>query len=249
MLNETTIRTEPVVLIWDAASKHDTDKQTGKITWGVTVAIRKDSPTYAEMKAAADKETLRQYPTGAPHGFKNWDKSDFDPAKYKETPADQYVHVRFGSKDFKATFNGTAQVTKEEFGRLAYAGALVSVIGRCWCYTKSPETANQTGLKWFFEGVQLVDGNAPRLSVAAGMSQSAVASAFGATQSVESAFSAPAPAAAAAPAPTPAAPAAPNPGIVPPVPTPKLAGIGQTVESMQAAGWTVEQMRAEGYVM
>lgn len=250
MLNETTVRTEPVILIWDAASKCDTDDQTGKISWGVTVAIRKDSTTYSEMKAAADKEIAKVYPTGAPHGFKTWAKDDFDPTKYKETPPDQYVHVRFTSKDFKPTFNGTQQVSKEEFGRLVYAGALVSVIGRCWCYTKSPQTANQTGLKWFFEGVQLVDGNAPRLSVASGMSQAAVASAFGAAQSAESAFSAPAPAAAAPVVPpTPAVPAAPNPGIVPPVPTPKLAAIGHTVESMQAAGWTVEQMRAEGYVM
>lgn len=252
MLNETTVRTEPVVLIWDAASKPDVDKKTGKTSWGVTVAIRKDSATYAEMKAAADKETLRVYPTGAPHGFNNWDDADFDPAKYSETPKDQYIHMKFKSNDFKATFNGATQVTKEDFGRLVYAGALVSVIGRCWCYTKSEQTQNQTGLKWFFEGVQLVDGSAPRLSVATGMSQSAVASAFGATQSVESAFSAPAPAAAATPVaqpPAPTAPAAPNPGIVPPVPTPKLAGINQTVESMQKAGWTVEQLRAEGYVM
>lgn len=255
MLNETTVRTEPVVLIWDAASKPDVDKKTGKTSWGVTVAIRKDSATYAEMKAAADKETARVYPTGAPHGFNAWDNADFDPTKYKETPPDQYVHVKFKSNDFKATFNGTTQVAKEEFGRLVYAGALVSVIGRCWCYTKSEQTQNQTGLKWFFEGVQLVDGNAPRLSVAAGMSQSAVASAFGATQSVESAFSAPAPAAQApAPAATPVpslppAPLAPNPGIVPPVPTDKLKALGHTVEALQAAGWTIEQMREQGYVI
>jgi hypothetical protein len=253
MLSETTVRTEPVILIWDAASKCDTDDKTGKITWGVTVAIRKDSTTYAEMKAAADKEISKVYPTGAPHGFKTWAKDDFDPTKYAETPPDQYVHVRFGSKDFKPTFNGTQQVGKEEFGRLAYAGALVSVIGRCWCYTKSEQTKNQTGLKWFFEGVQLVDGNAPRLSVAAGMSQSAVASAFGATQSVESAFSAPAAAtptvAAPVTPPTPVTPPAPNPGIVPPVPTPKLTATGHTVDSMQAAGWTLEQLKAEGYVM
>lgn len=248
MLNPTTVMTEPAVLIWDAASKHDADPQTGKITWGVTVAIRKDSTTYAEMKTAADAEIKRVYPTGAPHGFKQWDKSDFDPQKYPELSPAEYVFVRFSSKDAKGTYHNKGEIPREEFGRLVYPGCKVEVLGHCWCYTKSPETANQTGLKWFFDGVSTSDLTTPKLSVSKGMSQTQVAAAFGAAPSAAAAFTS-APAAAAAPAPTPAAPLAPNPGIVPPVPTPKLAGIGQTVESMQAAGWTVEQMRAEGYVM
>ena len=252
MLNETTVRTEPVILIWDAASKPDVDKKTQKVSWGVTVAIRKDSATYAEMKAAADKETARVYPTGAPHGFNNWDDADFDPGKYPETPKDLYIHMKFKSNDFKAAYNGATEVSKEEFGHLVYAGALVSVIGRCWCYTKSEQTQNQTGLKWFFEGVQLVDGNAPRLSVATGMSKQAVANAFGATPSAASTFaSTAAPAPAATPAVPPAAPTpvAPNPGIVPPVPTQKMIDAKQTVEAFEKAGWTVEQMRADGWVV
>lgn len=245
MLNDTTVKTEPVILIWDAASKSDVDDQTGRISWGVTVAIPKASQTYAEMKAAADKEIARVFPTGAPYGFKTWDK-DFNPQKYPELNPAEYVFVRFSSKDQKPTFNGTTAVSLEEFGRLAYPGAKVSAIGRCWAYTPAPETKNTAGLKWFFEGVQLNDLNAPRLSVSRGLGTNAVASAFGAEPSASAAFTQPP---AAAPAPTPAAPLAPNPGIVPPVPTPKLAGIGQTVESMQAAGWTAEQLRAEGYVV
>lgn len=249
MLNETTIRTEALPLIWDSASKQNVDKQTGKISWGVTVAIPKNSATYREMRAAADAAANKTYPTGLPFKFKDWEV-EFDPKKYPEFNPAEYVFARFSSKDPKVTFNGTQEVSKEEFGRLAYAGAKVAVVGRVWCYMAAEETANQTGLKWFYEGVQLVDATAPRLSISSGMSASEVASAFGAQPSAASAFtSAPA---AQAPAPVPSlppAPLAPNPGIVPPVPTDKLKALGHTVEALQAAGWTIEQMREQGYVI
>ena len=253
MLNENTVKTEPVILIWDAASKSDVDEKTGRISWGVTVAVHKGSQTYAEMKAAADKEIARVFPTGAPYGFKVWDK-DFNPQKYPELNPAEYVFVRFSSKDEKSTFNGTQAVSKDEFGRLAYPGCKVSVIGRCWAYTPAPETKNTSGLKWFFEGAQLNDLNAPRLSVSKGLGSNAVASAFGAEPSAAAAFTqppavAPAPAAAAPVPSLPPAPLAPNPGIVPPVPTDKLTALGHTVESMQAAGWSIEQMREQGYVI
>lgn len=253
MLNENTVKTEPVILIWDAASKSDVDDQTGRISWGVTVAVHKGSQTYAEMKAAADKEIARVFPTGAPFGFKVWDK-DFNPQKYPELNPAEYVFVRFSSKDEKSTFNGTQAVSKEEFGRLAYPGCKVSVIGRCWTYTPAPETKNTSGLKWFFEGVQLNDLNAPRLSVSKGLGSNAVASAFGAEPSAAAAFTQPPavaqPPAAAAPVPSlPPAPLAPNPGIVPPVPTDKLKALGHTVEAMQKQGWTIEQLREHGFVI
>lgn len=254
MLNENTVKTEQVVLIWDAASKSDVDEQTGRVSWGVTAAIHKQSTTYAELKAAADKEIKRVFPTGEPYGFKQWAK-DFNPQKYPELNPAEYVFVRFSSKDEKPTFNGTTAISKEEFGRLAYPGCKVSVIGRCWAYTPAPETKNTAGLKWFFEGVQINDLNAPRLSVSKGLGTNAVASAFGAEPSAAAAFSEPPPAAAPvaqpAPATPPAAPTpvAPNPGIVPPVPTAKMTAAGQTVESFIAAGWTVEQMRADGWVV
>ena len=254
MLNESTVKTEPVILIWDAASEHDVDEDTGRISWGATVAIRKDSATYAEMEAAANKETARVYPTGAPYGFKEWAKK-FNPQKYPELNPNDYVFVKFSDKDAKATYNGAQPISKEEFGRLAYPGCKVSVIGRCWAYTADAKTKNTTGLKWFFEGIQINDLNAPRLSVSKGLGTNAVASAFGAEPSAAAAFSEPPAAApvaqAAAPAVPPAAPTpvAPNPGIVPPVPTAKMTAAGQTVESFIAAGWTVEQMRADGWVV
>ena len=254
MLNENTVKTKQIVLIWDAASKSDVDEQTGRISWGVTAAIHKQSTTYAELKAAADKEIKRVFPTGEPYGFKQWAK-DFNPQKYPELNPAEYVFVRFSSKDEKPTFNGTTAISKEEFGRLAYPGCKVSVIGRCWAYTPAPETKNTAGLKWFFEGVQINDLYAPRLSVSKGLGTNAVASAFGAEPSAAAAFSEPpasAPVAqAAAPATPPAAPTpvAPNPGIVPPVPTAKMTAAGQTIESFQAAGWTVGQMRADGWVV
>ncbi len=250
MLNETTIRTEALTLVWDNASKQNVDKQTGKINWGVTVAIPRNSATYKEMRAAADAATAKAYPTGKPFKFKDWE-AEFDPAKYPEFSPAEYVFARFSSKDAKVTFNGTQEVAREEFGRLAYPGAKVAVVGRVWCYMPDEKTANQTGIKWFYEGVQLVDATTPRLSISSGMSSADVANAFGAQPSAASAFTS-APAAAPVAQPTPPAastPVAPNPGIVPPVPTAKMTTAGQTVESFLAVGWTVEQMRADGWVV
>lgn len=252
MLNETTVHTAPVMLIWDAASKSDVDQQTGRVSWGVTVAVRKDSAAYAEMKAAADKEIDRVYPTGAPYGFKAWDK-DFNPQKYPELNPAEYVFVRFSNSEPKGVYDGPEEVKLAEFGARAYPGAMVSVVGRCWCYLPDVKTKNTTGLKWFYEGVQLTDKTTPRLSVSKGIGANTVASAFGAQPSAQAAFTQPPAAApvAQAPALPPAAPTpvAPNPGIVPPVPTAKMTAAGQTVESFIAAGWTVEQMRADGWVV
>ena len=252
MLNETTVHTAPVMLIWDAASKSDVDEQTGRISWGVTVAIRKDSATYVEMTAAADKEISRVYPTGAPYGFKGWAK-DFNPQKYPELNPAEYAFVRFSNSDSKGVYDGPEAISLDQFGQRAYPGAMVSVIGRCWCYLPDVKTKNTTGLKWFFEGVQLVDKNTPRLSVSKGLGTNAVASAFGAQPSAAAAFTQPpavAQAPAAAPVPSlPRAPLAPNPGIVPPVPTDKLKALGHTVEAMQKQGWTIEQLREHGFVI
>lgn len=250
-LNETTIKTEPVILIWDNVSRPSVDKNTGKETWGVTVALRKDSATYREMREMSDLSVSKAYPTGKPFKFKDWETT-FDPAKYPELNPAEYVFVKFTDKGPKPAFNGTQEISRDEFSRTVYTGAKIAIVGRVWCYLAEERTQNQTGLKWFYEGVQIVDAvTAPRFSVAKGMTGSDIASAFGAASSAASAFT-PAPAAApatAAAVPTPAAPLVPNPGIVPPVPTPKLTALGHTVDTLKAAGWTTEQMRAEGYVM
>lgn len=249
MLNETTVFTCPVKMVWDAISKPETNDDGGK-SFSLTLAIAKNAPEAEEMKNIAEAAIREKFPTGRPKKFEEFFK-EFDEEKYPELAG---THWQFRPNTQKSidTYNGKSPVSHEEFGRLVYAGAELKVIVSGKAYVGGDYNKHKHGAGFWLNGAQIVNLDAPKLSCSGGMTSGQIANVFGADQSAASVFTQPpasAPAPIAAVPPTPTAPAAPNPGIVPSVPTPKLTALGHTVESMQAAGWTVEQLRAEGYVM
>ena len=250
--NQTAVFTCALKLVWDSVSKPETNDDGGK-SLSLTLAIPKNAPEVEELRKVAEDAIREKFPTGRPKKFEEYFK-EFDEEKYPEL-AGTHWQIRPNTQKHIDTYNGKAPISHEEFGRLVYAGAEIKVVVSGKAYVGGEYNKHKHGAGFWLNGAQIVNLDAPKLSCAGGMTSSQIANVFGADVSAASVFTetpAASPTPAATPVaqpPVPTAPAAPNPGIVPPVPTPKLAGIGQTVESMQAAGWTVEQLRAEGYVM
>lgn len=262
-LNPTNVLTEDCLLVWDGLSKPDTKESTGELEYRVEVAVKKNSQTHSELHAVAEKACAEKYPSGRPHGYKEA-LTEFDPAKYPELV--DYVRLRATSKSPCDTYLQGRESSPAEFGAKSYAGAGVQLIVAPFVYMPSKETKNQTGAKFWLNGVHLTRLDLPKLSVAAGLTGREVAQAFGATPGAGAAFTQPAPAAPSVPAPPTVVPA-PNPGILapaavppappappaPPVPagpvaTAALTAMGQTVESMLAAGWSMQQLKDQNYV-
>lgn len=242
--NGQAVVTGTVTVLWDGITRpEDVQGQNGKPDskkFTVKFAADPSEPAVGELRKMLDAEAARVFPSGKPRNF---------PATFGALTAGEYDGKLTGHLVCTATTYGNPPPVYDVNGREVpaascglYSGAKVRLILTPRIYN----AMGNVGESAWLSGVQIVDLTTEKLAGGAGMSAGQVARAFG-IQGGAAAFAQPA--AAAAPAPTPAAPLAPNPGIVPPVPTPKLAGIGQTVESMQAAGWTVEQMRAEGYVV
>ena len=242
--NGQAVVTGTVTVLWDGITRpEDVQGQNGKPDskkFTVKFAADPSEPAVGELRKMLDAEAARVFPSGKPRNF---------PATFGALTAGEYDGKLTGHLVCTATTYGNPPPVYDVNGREVpaascglYSGAKVRLILTPRIYN----AMGNVGESAWLSGVQIVDLTTEKLAGGAGMSAGQVARAFG-IQGGAAAFAQPA--AAAAPAPTPAAPLAPNPGIVPPVPTPKLAGIGHTVESMQAAGWTVEQMRAEGYVV
>lgn len=242
--NGQAVVTGPVTVLWDGISRpEDAQGQNGKPDskkFTVKFAADPTEPAVGELRGMLDTEAARVFPSGKPRNFQ---------ATFGALTAGEYDGKLTGHLVCTATTYGNPPPVYDANGREVpaascglYSGAKVRLILTPRIYN----AMGNVGESAWLSGVQIVDLTTEKLAGGAGMSAGQVASAFG-IQGGAAAFAAPA----AAPAVPPAAPTpvAPNPGIVPPVPTAKMAAAGQTVQSLLDAGWTVEQMRADGWVV
>lgn len=197
ILDSGAVRTGDCVVMWDGLSRPEPVAATGDKPAGtkytLKLAFAPDSPTYAELYHVSDAFTKSKYPSGAPRGF----EGAFRPAEVPELPG--YISVN------AATFNGLPEVfdksgrvlTQAELAGLLYAGAKVQAV----LTPRVFDAAGNRGAGFWLGGVLVVDSTAPRLSIAAGMSQADVRNAFGLPSSPLAGSAAPAPAPGVAPAP------------------------------------------------
>lgn len=163
------------VIIWEAVTKPD-PKDDGGQSWNLRIAVPANAPELAELEALRQKalrDSNKKGVTVANPG--NNPISDIDPVKFPELP---------GHKCFSAgTIQGAppvydangAELQPMSYGPKMYNGTVVRLVVHAYAYENK-----QKGVNFGLDGVQIIDGAAPRLSIgAAGMAKDEVKAAFG----------------------------------------------------------------------
>lgn len=207
ILSNGSVRTGDCIVLWDGITRPEVieataDKPAG-LKYTLKLAFPADSQTAAELRQESDSFTKSKYPTGTPRGF--------EPALRNADVSELPGHLVINS----ATYNTAPEVfdsqgrslSPAEYARLFYAGCKVQAVLTPRVY----DAKGNRGAGFWLGGVLIVDSNAPKLSIAAGMSSGELRNAFGLPDSPLGGAAAPVPPAqAAAPAAPPAAPATPS---------------------------------------
>jgi len=236
-INENTVKTGPVIITWDGITNPE-QKDGGGVSHNLRVAMPENAPEKAELDAIAQKALAESkwkgvLPPGAnmPFGAPDIEKlgnlvaghTCFTASTYRGAPP---VYDLAGNKLDPIQYNSQL-----------YAGCKVALLVHAFDYDNK-----QKGIAFGLDGFQIIDANAPKLDVGAGMKESEVASAFGGGGG-EVMQAAPA---------TNTAPPPPPTGNTPPPPPsaalePKTYNVGghpYTEEQLVAAGYTPEQIAA-----
>lgn len=164
------------VVIWEAITKPDLNEQSGNQTWNLRIAVPANAPELVELEALRQKalrDSNKKGVTVATPG--NNPISDIDVAKFPELPG----HKVFSAGTIQGAppvmdVNG-AELAPMSYGPKLYNGTVVRLLVHAYAYDNK-----QKGVNFGLDGVQIIDGAAPRLSIgAAGMAKDAVKAAFG----------------------------------------------------------------------
>ncbi len=235
------VKIEKAIVTWDGITRPE-EKPDGSVSHNIGFAIADNAPEKPELdqlvqKALDNSDFRGVLPAGANPALKPADVQKFG----------QLLNGH--STGNAATLNGAPPIFDENGTQLnvadlqgvLYAGCEVSLLVHAYAYNNK-----QRGVKFGIDGIQIKNRNAPKLDVAAGLSQSQVANVFGAqTVMAQPQAQAPAPQAQ-APAPAPA-----------PAPATDLAAgkimtdaaQGVPYQSYIDAGWTDEQLIANGLMI
>lgn len=199
------------IIIWDAITKPDPiESAPGQFSHNVRVAIRPDAPELAELNQLVQQalNNSPEFKGVMPHGG-NHPISPVDPVKFPELPG--YLAFSAGTRlGAPPVFNAQgAKLEAMQYGPMIYNGCVVKLLVHAYCYNNK-----QKGVNFGLDGIQIVNANAPRLSIgAAGLTAQQVASAFGGSPAAAAVAQAPAaPYNGYAQVPPPAAPAFPPAG-------------------------------------
>jgi hypothetical protein len=166
------------IVIWEALTNPDISDKDGSKSWNLRIAVDPASPEVAELKQLHQK-ALRESkkPNVNVQRPGNDPISTIDAAKFPEIPP-HWVCFSAGSKQgapIVMSIDG-AEMQPMAYGPLMYNGTKVRMLVHAYAYDNV-----QKGVNFGLDGVQIIDGQAPRLSIgAAGMSKDAVKAAFGA---------------------------------------------------------------------
>jgi len=166
------------IVIWEAVTKPDINEKDGSQSWNLRIACDPAAPEIAELKQLHQK-ALRESkkPNVNPQRPGNDPISPIDAAKFPELPS-HWVCFSAGTKQGAPVVMSKdgAELQPMAYGPQMFNGTKVRMLVHAYAYDNV-----QKGVNFGLDGVQIIDGNAPRLSIgAAGMSKDAVKAAFGA---------------------------------------------------------------------
>lgn len=182
VLDNGSILTGVSFLLWDGINHPEevaaTKDKAATWKYNASVAFPADAPEYGELYAAIQQiEATVKVNGNLP---KDWQSAfaQVDVSKFPEIPG--YIKINastFGNLPPVLDINEN-ELTPAQYGRLLYAGAKVRIIVSPRVY----DAKGNRGSGFWLSGLQIVDATSPQFSVAAGMSSSAVKSAFGAAK-------------------------------------------------------------------
>ena len=164
-------------VIWEAVTKPDINESSGNQTWNLRVAVDPAAPEVAELQelvVRALKNSSKPNVNLTNRG--NNPISQIDAAKFPELPP-HWVCFSAGTIQGAPPVmdaNG-AELQPMSYGPKLYNGSIVRLLVHSYAYDNK-----QKGVNFGLDGVQIIDGTAPRLSIgAAGLGKEAVKAAFG----------------------------------------------------------------------
>lgn len=166
------------IVIWEALTNPDISDKDGSKSWNLRIAVDPAAPEVAELKQLHQKALRESKKPGVTVQRPGNDPiSVIDAAKFPELPP-HWVCFSAGTKQgapVVMSIDG-AEMQPMAYGPLMYNGTKVRLLVHAYAYDNV-----QKGVNFGLDGVQVIDGTAPRLSIgAAGMSKDAVKAAFGA---------------------------------------------------------------------
>ena len=164
------------VVIWEAITKPDINESSGNQSWNLRIAVMPNAPEVAELEQLRQKALRDSNKKGVSVANPgNNPISAIDAEKFPELPG----RVCFSAGTIQGAppvmdANG-AELAPLSYGPKLYNGTVVRLLVHAYAYENK-----QRGINFGLDGVQIIDGNAPRLSIgAARMAKDAVKAAFG----------------------------------------------------------------------
>lgn len=257
LINENLVKISNAVLSWDGLRNPET-RQSGSISYNVSVLIALNTPEYAELDAMAARQLQSGVFRGVmpPNGRHPLTGTTAkpkipEPAKFG-AQFSNHISIAAGTSRGIPTIvdiNG-APMAIMQAGPMLYPGCIVSVLVDTWEYDNK-----EKGVAFGLQGLQIIDATAPKLAVAGGMSADDVTNAFSGQGAPIQTPTAVVPNTTITPS---MAAAAPAPGTVAPAPefnagpTPKqmtAKADGVSYEAFIAKGWTDDALIAQGYMV
>jgi len=164
------------VIIWEAVTKPDVNETSGNQSWNLRIAVDPNAPEVAELRELRQKALRDSNKKGVSVSQPGNDPiSPIDAEKFPELPG----RVCFSAGTIQGAppvydING-AELNPMTYGPQLYNGSVVRLLVHAYAYDNK-----QKGVNYGLDGVQIIDGKAPRLSIgAAGMAKDQVKAAFG----------------------------------------------------------------------
>jgi len=247
-----TYRTGPAIVSWDSITSPKTQVHSGELSYYLEINIP-NGPKVQELEGALQQQLQTgnfkgQLPAGGKWGLKPLTPEEVTKlgpqlqGHYKLTPRTTKTPPTVMDKDGK-------ELSPMEYSRMFYAGAVVE----CLVHTYDFDVPGNKGVMFGVDAIMVLDSNAPKLNVAAGITADEARAAFGiagaATPPPAQGYTPPPPAQGFTQTPPP--PASEQAATPPPPPAgPQMApGCQFTYEQLQQAGYTDEAMRQAGYLV
>ena len=175
ILDNGAVRTDDCVVLWDGITRPETVEATAdkpaSLKYTLKLAFPPDSSTYAELHHVSEAATKAKYPMGVPKGF----EGAFRPADVAELPGYMAVNaVTFATPPEVYDLSGRL-LSPADYQRMFYAGCKVKAVLQPRVY----DAKGNKGAGFWLGGVLIVDAQAPKLSIASGLSSAEVRNAFG----------------------------------------------------------------------
>jgi len=166
------------IVIWEAVTKPDVSDKDQSLTWNLRIAVNPNAPEVGELRQLHEKALREskkpnvnlQRPGNNPIG-------QIDAPKFPEIDPSWLVFSA-GTKQGAPTVMSADghELQPMTYGPQLYNGTIVRLLVHAYAYDNV-----QKGVNFGLDGVQIINSQAPRLSIgAAGMSKDAVKAAFGA---------------------------------------------------------------------